>query len=579
MIKELLEFDNLKFRNYFSKHLLKNLFKISKSKKNELCLKEINPNILDENSKKFYHLLMELFNYWGGKYNSPIFYYKYLFLKNNNKIPVEIKYINLPKKNDSSLHSSILRNDNELDIILGNVKKKRRFVIKKILDKNLNKILEGDSIFQNLDEYEKEFGQLKKNEKVQKVLKIENKNKMGKEKNEILNEIIFYDEFNQIFNDFIQNSNHDEFNEKLNNLYNRHFDLNLLNELSPQKNSKIYEIKSEKIIESKNFEIPEIKNENKLDLKNEIKLENLNKNNSKNIEKEKNKEEIFNFSQIEISKSKDNSFISGNEKDDFNYLNSIEDNVWVKTFEDNDLNPNIKNNIENYRNKIYIENNNDNKEIKNRENFFKKKEERFSEYKNHRGLNYDKKVLRDKISLDRLSHIETERKNILLGVPKNNYLKQKRNFLKKKILKEKILKEKNERIYISKKKSNVSGDKNKHNYSKSKNNFSKSKNKTKFDEEDNYSKSKNNFSKSKNKIIKNSKSNLTNMVNKKINDINDLELKIDKLENELYTNNILDSYLNFTNTTRDYKQERSGTEFVLAMNRDLEKLLINKRKK
>ena len=575
LIKELLETENLKFRNYFSKHLLKNLFKISKSKKQELCLKEINPNILDQNSKKFYHLLLELFNFWGSKYKeSPIFYFKYLFLKNNKNLPVESKFLNLPLNSDSSLKSSFLKKDLVLEKNLNNLKKKRRIVVKKLFDKNLNGILKEDSIFEQLDSYEKEYCELKGNEKVQKVLRVENGKQMGKEKNEILNEVLFYDEFNQIFNDFIENSNDEVFNKKLNDLYNKNFDLKLLNEISENssiipelKIEKKYNLKNEKIIESINSEINIDNHPKILKIKNSEIINKQSKDNS-NYNKFKKKKKIFDVSKIEISKTETNSFINSYEIEDFKYLNNIEDKSFKKKKK---FNLELKNTIvKNYKNKI-----NNFKKKKNCANLGKTNE-RFIDYKNNENL----RNKNEKNSYKNNSGSKTQREFGYLNKIRKIKSERERNYLK-----EKKLKEKNEIIKFSKSKKNIKSNKNistkRKNILKKINkypnsdkylyNFSNSKN------TNNYSNSKNtDYSKSEKQIPETN--NLSNLVNKKIEDINDLEYKINKLKNRLDSNNKFDSLLNFS-TTREYNKEKSGTEFVLAMNRDLEKLLINKRRK
>ena len=105
LLKEVSKSKDPRLVNYVAKKLLPRLVILANSPLKENCLREFNKNAEANGSARFYHLLLECFQNWGGilKDINSAFFRASRELQKKGKIPVTAKYWGIPQEQTSTV--------------------------------------------------------------------------------------------------------------------------------------------------------------------------------------------------------------------------------------------------------------------------------------------------------------------------------------------------------------------------------------------------------------------------------------------------------------------------------------------
>lgn len=258
LLKDLMKTKKKSIVNYNNKKFLSRLFILANSNLKEKVLQTFNPKVNLEDSKKFYHLLLECFQNWG-KTPSKILKYNDFYLKliKKKRIPIPERYYNYPSDNDA-FEGRVLEDLNgeedysELGKEVDLVRKVREEVVGKVLESPSCHLGERKQINTMMKFYKENIDNLNDNGLKRKLDNDHNEKFLGLKEN-INKELFFFDDFQREYKKADGYEKTIDFYDNLKELENNYFEnkISVQNAKDHLRNEKIHEEEKLQEIEDK----------------------------------------------------------------------------------------------------------------------------------------------------------------------------------------------------------------------------------------------------------------------------------------------------------------------------------------
>ncbi len=212
--------------DYNEKKFLNRLFLLASSKEKAKCLLQYNRNGKLDYSRKFYHLLLECFQNWGILYGKthPKYLNYYNELRRRKRIPVEEKFFNHPedivfRREEEDEYLDLKRDLQNLNDIRENFLRK--------LSQNDNAKLKTKEIENLMMFYTEEHDKIENNPKKNKLLQQDNKEDNDVFRDQLMNEMFFFQDFNDSYKEAEDKSTTKRFYNDVKVLSNQYFNIKI----------------------------------------------------------------------------------------------------------------------------------------------------------------------------------------------------------------------------------------------------------------------------------------------------------------------------------------------------------------
>lgn len=247
LLKDLMNNTHRVLIDYTEKKILRRLYDFARSEFKENVLLQTNPATDPKISADFYHLVLECLDSWGNKYGETnhAYYEKRYKLVTENKLPIKPFFANIPGFDEEFVYNDISNfNEDDIETLLDDIKTVREKITLKLLQDNTTSF-KSRELDQLITFYKDVYQKLDHHPEKKAFLNDGDSNPRLEElKDDLLNELIYYQTFADIYQKAIDAESNCHFYIELKNINKNFFDksINIEPCLMPEiKNNYVYE--------------------------------------------------------------------------------------------------------------------------------------------------------------------------------------------------------------------------------------------------------------------------------------------------------------------------------------------------